>query len=267
MVLLKLFIKILFVVFIAIQVGVYFFQEKLIFYPEKLPANFVFKGDMPFTEMSIPSGDAVLSVLRYRVKDPKGIIVYYHGNAGSLHRWSPVGDSLARFGYDVLIYDYRGFGKSTGRYHSEDALLEDGRMVLGLARKDFPDSKIVIFGRSLGSGIATRMATEIRPKLLILETPFLSALNRGQQSFPFVFPFLMKYPLRNDLYAPKVTAPVFIAHGTDDEIIPYASGEALTHKFNPPPSFLTVKGGHHNDLSDFPEYRAFVGKALLYQSE
>jgi alpha-beta hydrolase superfamily lysophospholipase len=263
MAVLKIVLKILVVLFVAIQVGIYFFQEKLIFYPEKLPAEFVFKSEMPFSEMSIPSGDAMLSVLRYRVKDPKGMIVYYHGNAGSLRTWTEVGDRLARLGYDVLIFDYRGFGKSVGRYQSEDDLLEDGRTILGLARKEYPDSKIVIFGRSLGTGIATRMASEFRPKLLILESPFLSALSRGQQSFPFVLPFLMKYPLRSDLYASKVTCPVFIAHGTEDEIIPYASGEALTHKFNPAPSFLTVKGGHHNDLWDYPDYRAFIEKALL----
>ncbi len=261
----KLVIKILtfaFIAFIAIQFLVYFLQERLIFFPMKLPADFRFRLGQPFVEVSIPTDGAVLHALRFRVRDPKGIIVYFHGNSGSLEDWGSVGDSLSHFGYDVLISDYRGFGKSTGKLTSEAQLMADSRTILDLARKEYPDSKITLFGRSLGSGIATQLAASMDAKLLILESPYLSVQSRATAMFPFVLPFVLKYPLRSDLFAPKVTAPVLLIHGTEDEVIPYSSGEALTHRFTKPPTFVTLEGGHHNDLSEFPEYRAALERAL-----
>jgi alpha-beta hydrolase superfamily lysophospholipase len=253
---------ILVVGFFLLQVLVYFFQEHLVFNPEILPPEFKFAFDRPFEELSIPSEGVVLNALRFRVPDPKGIVVYYHGNAWSLRDWGRIGADLCKFGYDVLVYDYRGFGKSRGKYRTERSLLADARAVLGVARKDFPDSKIVIYGRSLGTGIATRIAAEMAPKQLILETPFLSLRDRAFSEFPFLFRFILKYPLRSDLYAPKVTAPVLVLHGTEDETVPFAQGEALVGRFSPPPIFVKIPGGHHNDLAAYPAHAAALAQAL-----
>ncbi|MBS1962278.1 MAG: alpha/beta fold hydrolase [Bdellovibrionales bacterium] len=258
---LKLALKFVCFALVTIQVLAYFFQERLIFFPEKLPADFPLRFEGA-TEISIPVDGAILSALRFRVKNPRGIIVYFHGNAGSLSGWGDEGTMHAALGFDVLIYDYRGYGKSTGRISSEDQLVNDARAVLAEARKDFPDSKIVLFGRSLGTGLAVRLASEMKPALLILETPYLSLASIGRARFPVVLPFLVRYPMRSDLYAPKVTAPTIILHGTDDEVVPFVSGAALAERFTPPADLVKFPGGHHSDLSVFPGYRPTLERSL-----
>lgn len=262
MMLARTLLKIAVIVFLLLQVLVYVVQEHLIFYPEFLAEDFEYRFDRPYEELWIPSGSVRLNALRFRVKDPKGIIVYYHGNAGSLRDWGETAAALTRFGYDVLIYDYRGFGKTRGKYRSEESLLADARAVLALARKDFPDSKIVIYGRSLGTGIATRMAAETQPRNLILETPFLSLSDRAFTEYPYLFRFILKYPLRSDLFAPKVRSPVLILHGTADETVPYLQGAALARAFSPAPTFVTIEGGHHNDLATYREHGEALAQAL-----
>ena len=262
MALAKTLLKIAVAAFLLLQILVYVVQEHLIFYPEFLAEDFEFRFERPHEELWIPSEGIRLNALRFRVKDPKGIIVYYHGNAGSLRSWGETAEALTRFGYDVLIYDYRGFGKTRGKYRSEESLLADARAVLAVARKDFPDSKIVIYGRSLGTGIATRMAAEIQPRNLILETPFLSLRDRAFSQFPYLLRFILKYPLRSDLYAPKVRAPVLILHGTADETVPYPQGAALVKAFSPPPTFVTIEGGHHNDLATYHQHGEALARAL-----
>ena len=259
---LKIVLKILAFALVILQIGAYLFQEKLIFFPEKLDASFPFKFEHPFEEIFLKNGDAVLSLLRFRVAHPKGIIVYFHGNAGSLRDWGWTADSLVHFGYDVLIFDYRGFGKSTSRLQNETDLLGDSRAVLEVARKEFPDEKIVLFGRSLGTGIATCLAAEFHPRQLVLESPYLSLASRARAMFPVVLPFILKYPLRSDLYAKKVSSPVLILHGTDDEVVPFSSGEMLSRVFTSPMTFVRISGGMHNGLEQFSEYQAALARVF-----
>jgi hypothetical protein len=258
----KIGIKVALVLFFLIQIVVFFFQERLIFFPETLSPGFPFRFELPFQEVSIPVPGATINALRFHAKNPKGIIVYFHGNAGSLQEWGAVGESLARLGYDALVCDYRGFGKSTGKIDSESQLMGDARIVLESARREFSDDRIVLFGRSLGSGIATQLATEMNPKLLILESPYLSVQSRARAMFPFVLPFILRYPLRSDLFAPRVKAPVLLIHGTEDEIIPFASGMALSRTFASSIQIVEIPGGHHNDLSAYARYRDTLSHAL-----
>lgn len=257
----KFALKLLVLALVAIQALAYFFQERLIFFPEPLPADHPLRFEGA-TEVSIPVAGATLSALRFRVKNPRGLIVYFHGNAGNLSTWGDEGAMHAKLGFDVLIYDYRGYGKSTGNVSSEKKFVDDARAVLAVARREFPDRKIVLFGRSLGTGLAVRLAAEMSPGLLILETPYLSLASIGRERFPVVLPFFVRYPMRSDLYAPKVSAPTLILHGTDDDVVPFASGSALAAKFSPPADVVTFPGGHHSDLSTFPGYRPALERAL-----
>lgn len=241
---------------------VYFIQEKLIFIPEKLSADFPFKFSRAFEEIFVPREGVVLNALRFRVNDPKGIILYFHGNAGCLRDWGETGAELSRFGYDVVIYDYRGYGKSTGRIQSEAELLADARAFYEIARKDFSEEKIVLFGRSLGSGIAVQLAAEKNPKLLVLESPFRSLKGMAAKRFPYIAPFVLRYTFRSDLFAPSVRVPVVLFHGDQDEVIPVEFAESLIADFEVPVAYHRVSGGHHNDLTTFPQYRSALEKTL-----
>lgn len=259
---LKMLLKILALALVGAHVLVYFFQEKLIFLPEKLGADFRFHFSRPFEEFSIPRDGAILNALRFRVENPKGIIVYFHGNAGSLREWGETGATLSRLGYEVLIYDYRGYGKSTGRIRSESELVDDARAVVAVARKDYPEDRLVLFGRSLGSGIAVQLAAEMKPRLLILESPYRNVTGVARKQYPFLAPFIVRYPFRSDRFAKKVASPVVVIHGEFDEVIPVGFAENLVEDFAFPVGYHRIAGGHHNDLDQFPDYRTALEKAL-----
>lgn len=241
-------------------------QESLIFYPEALPQDYRFDFRAPFDEVFLERPDgARLHALHFKGQAPsRGTIVYFHGNAGSLASWGEVGAELSRLGFDVVIPDFRTFGKSTGNL-SEQALHDDGLAWWEWADAHGAQGTRIIFGRSIGSGLAVPLAKAVRPDHLILETPFLSLEAMAKVLFPGLpLAPLMAYRFRSDLAAPEVTCEVTVLHGTDDEVVPYASGKALFDTFEraEPRRLVTVEGGHHNDLSAFEDYRAALLRAL-----
>lgn len=251
-------------------------QESLIFYPEALPQEHTFTFAAPFDEVFLERPDgARLHALHFQAGVPKaggpaegtaprGTIVYFHGNAGSLASWGEVGAQLSGFGYDVVIPDFRTFGKSTGAL-SEKALHHDAVAWWKWADEHGASGKRIIFGRSIGSGLAVPLAKEARPDHLILETPFLSLEAMAKVLFPGLpLAPLMAYRFRSDLAAPHVVGEVTILHGDADEVVPHDSGKALFETFDraDPKRFVTVEGGHHNDLSAFEDYRAALAAAL-----
>ncbi|HEX4958603.1 MAG TPA: alpha/beta fold hydrolase, partial [Lacibacter sp.] len=130
----------------------YLIQEKLIFKPEKLKDDFEFKYDAPFKEVSFePEAGVKISGIHFHVKKPHGLIIYFHGNTRSIKGWGKYARDFYRFGYDVLLVDYRGFGKSTGK-RSEKAMLNDMQYVYNEMLVKFPEDHILIYGRSMGSG-------------------------------------------------------------------------------------------------------------------
>lgn len=240
----------------------FMFQERLIFFPQHDPPGTRYAFDLPVEEVWIPVEGARLHALWFRVPEPQGVVLYLHGNAGSLRSWGAVGPDLAARGYDVLIVDYRGYGQSTGQISGEAQLHADMATVYTWVLERYPEQQVVLYGRSLGSGLATRLAAERTPRLLILESPFYSLEALARQQFPFVPPFLLRYPLRTWSWIGAVRAPVVIIHGTADEVVPFADGERLAAAVRTPLRFVAVSGGGHNDLAVFPVYDEALDEAL-----
>ncbi len=242
----------------------YYLQEKLIFLPVSLPETHEFRFPVPFDELFLETPDGSrLNALHFRHDDPKGLLLYFHGNAGNLSRWGTVALPLFDLGYDVLIMDYRTYGKSRGRL-SEAALFSDAQLFYDYARKQYNEADILLYGRSLGSGIATWLASENKPSKLLLESPFFSLTEVARQRFP-VLPveWLLKYPLESHRYIQEVACPIFIFHGTADEVVPFQSGLKL---FRAVPAtnkhLFEVKGGGHNDLAAYDAYWEGLTMAL-----
>src|SRR5436190_1275553 len=121
------YLTLLLLVIILIAGGTFYVtQEKMIFYPEPISADFKFKFNANFEELFIKSKDAEINALHFKTNNPKGVILYFHGNAGSLDTWGDLGEEFTRTGYDFFIFDYRGYGKSTGS-RSEEAFHADGQ--------------------------------------------------------------------------------------------------------------------------------------------
>lgn len=128
--------------YVLLMVIVYFIQEKFIFKPEKLAADFQFKYDAPFKEVSFnPEPGVIISGIHFNVKKPHGLIIYFHGNTRSIKGWGKYARDFFRFGYDVLLVDYRGFGKSIGK-RSETAMLRDMQFVYDQLCLQFPEDHI-----------------------------------------------------------------------------------------------------------------------------
>ena len=259
---LKRIVVSLFVLYGTMCLAVYLFQEKLIFFPAKLPMSYQYRFDYPFKEWNLSSKTGSrLNALHFNNDSAKGLILYFHGNAGSLESWGRVSDDFIPEGYDVLIVDYAGFGKSTGKL-SEENIFEDAQTVYDFAKSRYPEGGIILYGRSLGSGVAAQLASQNNPSALILESPFFSMKDVSQRHYPFLPSFLLRYPFRTDLFFPQIKCPVTILHGTDDEVIYFESSLKLKALFKSGDTLYVVKGGHHNDLGSFPEYKIYLSEIL-----
>ncbi|GGI55710.1 alpha/beta hydrolase [Winogradskyella haliclonae] len=246
-----------------IGASLYFFQEKLLFLPTKLSQDYQYQFNYPFEELFFKiNNDAVINALHFKAKNSKGVILYFHGNAGDLSRWGRITEYFTAMDYDVLVMDYRTYGKSVGPL-SEAAFYKDAQYCYEYLLKQYPEKDITLYGRSLGTGIASYLATKNNPKQLILETPYYSIENVARSRFP-IFPVrhLLKYKFPTFQYLPKVKCPITIIHGTEDTIVPYHSGNKLTELDIENLNFITVLGGSHNNLVEFDKYHDAMTNVL-----
>ena len=238
--------------------GLYFFQENLIFHPTQLPADYKFTFKDAFIEVNHTTPDgAQLHGLHFTVAQPKGTLLYFHGNAGDLSKWGEIVHYFVEKGLDVIVMDYRNFGKSTGNL-SEKALYNDATYWYTYAQEHALQTQtpLYVYGRSLGTSFATFVASNNKISQLILENPFYSIENEAQTRFP-ILPIsrLLKYKLPTYAYITKVTAPITVFHGTADKVVPYKHGKRLYDLIRGgSKSFVSIPDGGHNDLINYPAY-------------
>lgn len=235
---------------------IYFFQHKFFFHPEKLPSDFQFAYEHLNAEEKIIETEpgALIDYLHFKVENPKGLVFYLKGNTKSIKGWGKFAIDFTRLGYDVFMFDYRGFGKSTGR-RSVEALKKDSQFIYDIAKKQFSEENIIIYGRSLGTGFAARLAARNRPRMLILTSPLYSLLKAIHRYLPYMpaKPFL-RYNIPTFQYLKNVTCPIKIIHGTDDNLVPIKTAIDLS-TINPSRTrFYAILGAHHIDIHQFEEY-------------
>ena len=237
-------------------------QEKLLFHPDKLQLDHKYSFDIPFDEINYQTEKGVtINALYFKAPASKGVVFYLHGNAGALDSWGSVAGTFTNLGYDLLIIDYRGFGKSTGKM-SEKGLFSDAQAVYTKLREKYPEDKIVVYGRSIGTGIASYVAAHNSPGKLILETPYYNLRDLVKNLYPVAPGFLLRYSFKTNEYLPKVKCPVYVFHGTEDEVIYYDSSIKLQKLLKPGDTLFTIQGGRHNNLSAFESYHKGLKQAL-----
>ncbi|MEL0457422.1 alpha/beta hydrolase [Flavobacteriaceae bacterium SZ-1-7] len=247
-----------------ITASLYFLQEKILFLPTTLEQNYQFEFNYNFEELNFETSDgAKLNALHFKIENPKGIILYFHGNAGDLSRWGTIAEFFVEKKYDVLIMDYRSYGKSTGKL-SEKAFYNDAQLFYDYLLKHYDEPEITLYGRSLGTGIATYLASKNKPKQLILESPYYSMVDVGKSRFPFLpVEMLLKYKFPTFKFVKNVSCPITMVHGTNDDIVPFNSAKKL---FEVAPKtqakFITVEGAGHNNLIEFETYRNGIENSL-----
>jgi len=257
------------IAYIVLSVLMYFFQEHMLFKPEKLPEDFkFFYKNQKTEEYNIKTRDgAVINGLHFMIDNPRGVVLYLKGNSKSIKGWGKFAVDFTRNGFDVFMVDYRGFGKSTGK-RSQKKIKNDLQFVYNEIKQRVDEKYIILYGRSLGSGFATKLASMNQPRKLILDAPYYSLTKVTARYAPFMpFSIIMRYPLPTYKWIKYVQCPIHIIHGTNDKVIPFKTSVKLS-KINPNLTRLyTVIGGGHKDLNNFESYHQMLGEILNAKPE
>lgn len=249
----------------SIGIALFYLQEKFLFHPEPLASDYVFKFTIPFEEINIAINERdTLNLIRFlpQTPTPKGVVLYFHGNTGNVIRYEKYVNNFTKHGYEVLMPDYPRFGKTTGKL-TEAAMNLEAKEVYKLAHSKFSADSIIVYGKSLGTGVASLIAAKQPCKRLILETPYYSIPSLFSSYAP-IYPTdrmsHFKFPVGE--YLKEVKAPVTIFHGTADKVIFYRNSSRLKKVLKPGDEFITIEDGGHNNLNDFPLFHEKLDSVL-----
>lgn len=248
-------IRILVIIYCIIGIILYYLQDYILFHPVQVSTKKSYGFDVRHKEVNIPySTTSTINIVQFLANDsiPKGVVLYFHGNKKNISWYAKFAPYFTTHAYEVWMIDYPGFGKSTGPF-TEQNLYDWAFTLYKLARAKYEPRNIIIYGKSMGTGIASQLASIRNCRHLILETPYYDMPSIINNYLP-IYPVnkMIHYRLPTYKYLQDVTAPVTVFHGTDDWIIPYRNAKRLKPYLKPRDTFLTIKGGSHNDLFSSP---------------
>ncbi len=244
------------VIYVIIVFYVYFNQVGMVFQSAKLSKDHQFDYQHKFEELNIKSFDGVqLNGLLFKAEHSKGLVFYLHGNAGTLETWGSIAKIYTNLDYDIFILDYRSFGKSEGEIENEEQLNKDVSVVYKTLTKRYPENKIIITGYSIGSGLATILASENNPKALILQSPYYSFTELSSSKVPFFPDFLKKFTLETYEYLPKIKVPIYIFHGMHDQLIPYENSVRLSKLLKNNGHFYPLRDQEHTGMNENNDFQ------------
>jgi hypothetical protein len=241
------------IVAVCLYVGaatvVYFAQRSLMYFPETTHTTPAQAGFPQAEEIALTSSDGEhLVAWHVAAQNGRPVIVYFHGNGGALRNRVDRFQKLVADGIGLVALEYRGYGGSSGS-PSEAGLIADAEAAYAYTAARYPVQQIVLWGESLGSGVAVALAAEKPVGRVILEAPFTSAAAVGAKRYWYMpVRLLMKDQFRSDERIGKVTAPLLILHGAHDQTVPYAMGERLFDLANKPKHIVRFLDGGHSDL-------------------
>ena len=252
----KIVLLILLVIYLLVIICAYFYQDKLLFFPQKFNPDYNFSISSDDKELFLKTSDGeTINGIYATLPANKKVVLYFHGNGTSLNQWKTVANAFLDKGANVLMIDYRGYGKSTGDF-SEIGFYNDAQAGYDYLKSNgYDDSTIFIYGRSLGSGVAVEMAVRHQVRGLILESPYTSVVDVAKKHHPYLVPqFLLKYEFNSLKKASELKIPVLIFHGVKDEVIPVEQAEILNKAIKSKKQLLLFNDGDHANLSFFEDY-------------
>ncbi|MBG42458.1 MAG: alpha/beta hydrolase [Aequorivita sp.] len=255
---------IILLVYVTISILLYYLQDYFLFKPEKLPKDFNFYyQNQTVSEYNIETRDgAIINGLHFEVEKPLGVVLYLKGNSKSIKGWGKFAVDFTRNSYDVIMIDYRGFGKSTGK-RSQKAIKHDLQFIYNKIREKVNEKYIIIYGRSLGSGFATKLASMNNPKMLILDAPYYSLSKVTGRYLPFMpLSIILKYPMPTYKWLKYVKCPIHIIHGTKDKLIPFSSSVKLSQINSKLSRLHPIIGGGHKNLNNFESYHRILTEII-----
>jgi uncharacterized protein len=231
---------------------VYLGQRALQYFPERAHTPPAAAG-LPEAEEVVldSSGGEHVIVWHIPPRGEKPVVLYFHGNGGSLRGRVDRFRALAADGTGLIALSYRGYGGSSGR-PTEKGLIDDALAAYAFAAARYPASRLALWGESLGTGVAVALAAQKPVGRIVLESPFTSIADIAAQIYWF-FPvrLLIKDSYRSDLLIGTVTAPFLILHGDKDSIVPITLGDQLYKLITAPKRFVRFPGAGHNELAAY----------------
>jgi uncharacterized protein len=240
-------------IYALLGIGMYYAQGYLFFRAVPVRKDHRYSFSIPYREVNLPfRADANLNIIQFETqKAIRGVVLYLHGNRKNIGWYAQFAPTFTDQGYEVWMLDYPGYGKSTGEL-TEASLYEYAEQLYKLAGSKYPADSIIIYGKSMGTGLATYLASRERCKRVILETPYYSLSSVAAYYLP-VYPMeqMIKVKIPSWQYLAEVKDTVIILHGTADGVIPYSNASRLKPYLKNGDEFITIDGGSHNDLREF----------------
>ncbi len=235
--------------YVGLTAMIYLAQRSLMYFPDTSHTTPAEAGLPQAAEVPLTASDGVqIRVWHVAPQPGKPVILYFHGNGGSLKYRVERFHRLIDAGIGLVALEYRGYGGLPGS-PSEQGLIRDAEAAYAYAAAHYPVQQIVVWGESLGSGVAVALAAEKPVGRVILEAPFTSALAIAEHRYWYLpVRLLMKDQFRSDRRIGKVTAPLLVLHGVHDHVVPYAMGERLFELANKPKHIVRFLDGGHEDL-------------------
>ena len=252
----SIFVVLLFVI-------AYIWQEKLMYFPEKLNKDHRFSFNAAFEEVNyVMDDEVILHGVLFKSKLSKGIVYYLHGNAGSVNSWGHISKIFTDLNYDLLIIDYRGYGKSGGKIVSEKQMYDDVQKVYDNLKIEYPENKIIVLGYSIGTGMASMLAATNNPKQLILMAPYYNLPDLVKHTYRIFPNFMVRYKFYSNKFVAETKCPVYLFHGMNDELIPYHSAERLWELCKPNGKLILIDKQGHNGLNENPIFQSELKEVL-----
>lgn len=252
------------IVYLALGLLLYQLQDRILFRPVELASHDRFDFSLPHEDLLIPltKEDSLHMVRFLPTSTPKGTVLYFHGNKKHIGWYARFMPYFTKHDYEVLMIDYPGYGKSRGTL-TEQKLYDWAKIAYQIARKRYGADSILIYGKSMGTGIAAQLAATRDCKALILETPYYDLPSVLVHYLP-IYPIrsMLHYQLPTYEYLPKVTAPITILHGTSDWTVSYSNAKKLVPLLKSGDQLVTIEGGNHNDLFEFSQTKKTLDSLL-----
>ncbi len=258
-------LKIILFIYAALGIALFYLQTKFLFHPVKLAKNYVYRFEGKYEEINIPFDNTdTMNMIKFFPADSvrKGVILYYHGNKENINHYAAFTKPFTKLGYEVWMEDYPGFGKSTGAI-TEKKLYAQALQVQKMAALQFGKDSIVIYGKSLGTGIAAYIAANTKAKMLILESPYYS-IPALFNCYAFIYPNeqMSTFKIPTNEFLEEVKYPIIIFHGIDDGVVPYRCSAKLKAILKPADKYITVPDADHQSINQKEIYYSAIDSLL-----
>lgn len=246
---------------LILSLGLYVFQRYLIYVPAKVvPTREAYQAlDMQEVQIATPDGLHLLAWYKPASENQPTVLVL-HGNAGHIGNRMPLARQLIESGFGVLLLEYRGYAGNPGS-PSESGLYSDADAAMTFLNKQgVKDKRIVVYGESLGTGVATKVATQYSVCAVVLQSPFTSLASVARYHYPWIL--LSPWDKFDSLSRIRqINAPLLVLHGKDDTLVPFEEGLTLFNQALEPKKMIALPGKDHNALWDdefFEQVTAFI---------